>query len=184
MGSVRKFKQRFGVLIAPCILSPGLQAEKKQGEHWGYSFIKLVMEYGVDIIPLPCPESSFERFEAGLSRSKHGIDYYMSLDGYNEHCGLLAEQTEQMVLDMQRGGYNFICLLGVEHSPTCAVSYMYSCHGMLKRQGMFYELLQNRLKMQDLEIPHIGINRTHPNKAYAALEKILFDNKVVNTEFY
>ena len=36
MGTVRKFKQRFGVLIAPCILSPGLQAEKKQGEHWGY----------------------------------------------------------------------------------------------------------------------------------------------------
>lgn len=173
MKTIRNIKQRYGVLISPCILSPGLQAEKKQGRHWGYPFVESVMEYGVDMIPLPCPESAFGGFQSGLQRGKHGIDYYMSLEGYHNHCSVLAKQTVEMILDMQAGGYRFICMLGVEHSPTCAVSYMYSHHGMLKRPGMFYELLDSELKLQDVGIPQIGINRTHPKKALALLEKEL-----------
>lgn len=166
-------KIRQGVLVAPCILSPGLQVERKQGPHWGYCFLSLLMKHDIDIIPLSCPESTFGGFCNGLKRGKHGIDYYESLDGYGEHCGCLAKQAVNMIIDMESGGYRFICLLGVEHSPACAVNYMYSHNGMLKRTGIYYGLLKNELELRGRFIPEIGINRAYPRKALILLEQIL-----------
>lgn len=164
---------RSAALVSPCILSPGLQAERKSGKHWGYPFIEMLMKYNVDLALLPCPESSFGGYRSGLRRGKHGIDFYLNLDGYREHCACLAEETVRMVMDMQAGGCCFICMLGVEHSPTCAVNYMYSHQGMLKRAGMFYEALERGLKQKGLVVRQIGINRTHPQKALNLLEQTL-----------
>lgn len=177
MKNIPSFRQKRAILIAPCILSPGLQVEAKPGEHWGYPFVRMAMENNVNQILLPCPESMFGGFREGLQRDKHGIDYYMSLDGYQEHCILLARKSIQMILDMQSGGYNFIGLLGVEHSPTCAVNYMYSKQGMLKRSGIFYGLLESGLEQHGLLLTPIGINRTHPRKALTLLERALSHSK-------
>lgn len=171
------FKIRQGVLVAPCMLSPGFQVERKQGPHWGYCFLSLLMRSNIDIISLACPESTFGGFCNGLKRGKHGIDYYESLDGYVEHCECLAKQTADMIFDMGLGGYRFICILGVEHSPTCAVSYMYSHKGMLKRSGIYYRLLRSELELRGLHIPEIGINRAYPQKALILLEQVLADAK-------
>lgn len=168
-----RFKMRYAVLISPCILSPGFQAERKGGKHWGYPFIELLMKHEVDIIPMPCPESAFGSIPSGLQRGKHGIDYYLSLNGYQEFCMRLAEQSAELYEDMFLGGYHFICMLGVEHSPTCAVNYLYSHHGMLKRSGIFWGLLQEKLGLCSLTIPQIGINRSCPRKAFNLLEKTL-----------
>ncbi len=166
---------RSAVLISPCILSPGLQAERRPGEHWGYPFVEALVRHGLDVFPLPCPESSFGGFQSGLRRGKHGIDYYMSLDGYQEHCAHLAQRCAEQLADMCAGGIQFVCMLGIEHSPTCAASYMYSRRGTLKRRGMFFELLHHELESRGLDIPQIGINRTHPGKALAFLEQMLLD---------
>ena len=161
---------RHAVLLPPCVLSPGLQAERKPGIHWGYPFVELLMEHGANPVFLPCPESSFGGYDKGLQRGKHGIDYYKGTEGYEGYCVRLAEQWAEMILDMQTGGFDFICILVVEHSPTCAVSYMYSHKGMLKRAGMFYEALLRELNGRGMKVPWIGINRTHPQKALKALE--------------
>ena len=161
---------RYAVLVPPCILSPGLQAERKPGGHWGYPFMELLMRYGVNPVLLPCPESSFGGFGSGLQRGKHGIDYYEGMEGYRDHCLCLAKESAEMILEMRAGGFRMICLLGIEHSPTCAVSYMYSHKGMLKRAGMFYEALLGELRTEGIDIPQIGINRTYPRKALYSLE--------------
>ncbi|MCI9141093.1 MAG: hypothetical protein HFH87_00555 [Lachnospiraceae bacterium] len=135
--------------------------------------MELLMRYSVNTVFLPCPESSFGGFERGLQRGKHGIDYYRQLSGYKNHCLCLAKETARMVLDIQAGGFCFICILGIEHSPTCAVSYMYSHKGMLKCAGMFYEALQKELEIIGIKIPWIGINRTYPQKSLKELEKQL-----------
>ena len=153
-----KIEIRPAVLIVPCILSPGLQAAKKDGIHWGYQFIQLLMKYKIDIIPLPCPESTFNGFQMGLRRNKHGIDYYESLEGYDEHCKNLAKKSVNVIEDMQKGGYRFICIIGIEHSPTCAMNYMYSNRGTLKREGVFTQLLKEELEMHMIRIPGLGIN--------------------------
>ena len=90
MKPILKSKLKLAVLAPPCMLSPGLQAERKQGRHWGYPFIELIMRYGVDIELLPCPESTFKGYSSGLRRNKHGIDYYTHLDGtFTNLCGHL-----------------------------------------------------------------------------------------------
>lgn len=171
--NIVKSKVRSAVLVSPCILSPGFQAERKAEKHWGYAFIELLMKYEVDIIPMPCPESAFGGFSSGLQRGKHGIDYYLSLDGYQEHCMRLAQQSAARYADLSFGGYQFICMLGVEHSPSCAVNYLYSQHGTLKRLGIFFELLQEKLDSRNLSIPQVGINRKYPRKALELLEQKL-----------
>ena len=163
-------EMRHAVLLPPCVLSPGLQAERKSGPHWGYPFVELIMGHDVNSVFMPCPESSFGGFGNGLQRGRHGIDYYKGMEGYGDHCLRLAKESAEMILDMQAGGFRFLCILGIEHSPTCAVSYMYSHNGMLKRAGMFYEALQCELEANGMRIPWIGINRTHPKKALKALE--------------
>lgn len=170
-----KIEIRPAVLIVPCILSPGLQAAKKDGIHWGYQFIQLLMKYKIDIIPLPCPESTFNGFQMGLRRNKHGIDYYESLEGYDEHCKNLAKKSVNVIEDMQKGGYRFICIIGIEHSPTCAMNYMYSNRGTLKREGVFTQLLKEELEMHMIRIPGLGINRTYPQKAIAYLEQMILN---------
>lgn len=166
--------EKAGVLVAPCILSPGFQAERKGDGHWGYPFIKMLMEYEMDIVPLYCPESSFEGYQMGMKRKKHGIDYYQTLTGYREYCLELAQRSAEIVEDMCAGGYNFICCIGVEHSPSCAVNYMYSHRGMIKQPGIFFEAFQEELVKKKIEIPRIGINRKYPKKALNMLEQLLF----------
>ncbi len=167
-----------GVLIAPCILSPGFQAEKKGESHWGYPFIKMLMEHEMDIVFSCCSEASFEGYQMGMKRKKHGIDYYQTLTGYREHCFRLAQSTAEMIEDMHAGGYHFICCLGVEHSPSCAVNYMYSHRGMIKQPGIFFGMLQEELDKRRIEIPRIGINRRYPQKALNMLEQLLFSHTI------
>ncbi len=167
--------KRYAILIAPCILSPGLQAERKPGSHWGYPFLSLMMRYGVDIIPLPCSESTFNGFKTGLHRQPHGIKYYEKLDGYSDHCRDLAVKVAEQIAQMEMGGYRFLCMLGVENSPSCAVDHIYSNSGTLTRSGIFFQSLQHELKMRNIEISAIGVLRRNSPKAYARLERILSD---------
>ena len=44
---------------------------------------------------------------------------------------------------------------------------------MLKRQGIFYECLQEELKLRGIIIPQKGINRTYLRKALVSLEQAL-----------
>ena len=166
-------RKRYAVLVPACMLAPGLQVEKKPGVHWGYEFLNCIMHFQVDVIPLPCSESTFCGFENGLRRKKRGVLRYEALEGYVEHCAQLAEQKAMQIADMQAGGYQFLCMLGVENSPSCAVNYIYSNNGPLKRAGIFYQLLQNELKLRGINVPAIGILRGKHKKAMALLEERL-----------
>lgn len=166
------------VIISPCILSPGLQAEPVYTHdyvHWGNDFIKIIMENNIDIFLLPCAESSFQGYDVGLNRRKHGIDYYLSLEGFSKHCENLAISYAKEILLLRNAGYDFLALLGIEHSPTCAISYLYSHNGTLKREGIFISALNKALNNNGITILNIGINRKYPNKALSALSKIIFN---------
>ena len=145
----------------------------KPGSHWGYPFVQLLMDSNVDILLLPCAESSFGGYDAGLKRSPHGIDYYSKLKDYENYCIKLAEQTASSVAEIVRADYNLVCILGVEHSPTCAINYMYSHKGTLHRQGLLISHLLDNLSQLNITPPCIGINRSYPKKSLTMLKNIL-----------
>lgn len=158
------------ILAAPCILNADLQAVAPiEDVHWGSIFSNLMHEKGVEVFALPCTESDF----CGIPRIKHGLDYYQALNGYPEYCNKLAFKTAQEVQRLTQGGKHVVACLGVEHSPSCAVSYMYTHHGTVKRAGIFFESLFTYLEQMNIQIVKIGINRKHPRNAYIKLLDVL-----------
>lgn len=171
---------KVAVLVPPCMLAPGFQVKTATDcSEWWVQYLQLFVQNKVDIIPYTCAESSFEGYENGLLRMPHGIDYYKKLDGYEEHCRNLAKQMAHKICSMRTGGYNFAAIVGIEHSPSCAVNYIYSNKGMLRRSGLFIDSLKEELNLYVINIPYIGINRKHTRKSVEALEKIL-KNSVMN----
>lgn len=159
------------VLIAPCILDARFQAEVPAGSvHWGVPFIKLLQAKGVETLLLPCTETGF----CGIPRKKHNVDYYQTLEGYPEYCEKQAQDAIQRILSLCNEGKNVIACLGVERSPSCAVSYMRTYQrGTFKRVGIFFEQLFVGLDESGIKLERIGINRTYPQKALKRLETVL-----------
>ena len=161
------------ILIAPCMLAAGFQAEANHNTtNWRYPFIEVAINNNVDIHVLPCTESLFNGLEIGLSRRKHGIDYYSNLSGYHDFCAIKASETAEMI-DAMAEYYKIIAIIGVEHSPSCAVNYMYSHRGMLKKSGLFMHSLKEHLLKKNISIPFIGVNRKYPRKSLMEFENLL-----------
>ena len=162
------------ILIPPCMLASGIQVITTTDSHaWRFHYWQLFMKYEMDIIPYICAEASFRGYENGMLREPHGIDYYQKLDGYQEHCRKLAEHTAQKIISMKKGGYEFVAILGIENSPSCAINYIYTHKGMKKRLGIYMTLLKDYLTHYEVDIPFIGINRKHPRKSLEMLEMML-----------
>ena len=158
------------VLISPCILNAQFQAAPPvTNSHWGTPFIQLLKDYDVEFFCLPCTEAGF----CGMKCKKHGLDYYQSLKGYPEYCESQVQNILDRVLLLSGKGKEIIACLGVEHSPSCAVSYMYTHHGMVKRAGIFFDRLFTGMEKVDINLKWIGINRKYPQKAYTYLRTIL-----------
>lgn len=158
------------VLVAPCILDAQFQAAPPKGSfHWGIPFAELLKDSGVEVVLLPCTETEF----CGIPRKKHGVDYYQVLKGYPEYCEKQAADMLQKILSLSLEGQSVIACLGVEHSPSCAVTYMYTHHGMVKRAGIFFEQLFAGLDKANIKLERIGINRNYPPKAYKHLKTVL-----------
>lgn len=162
------------VFIAPCMLAPGLQVYSgSRKENWGKQFVELLMKNDIDIIPLACVESSFKGYNIGINRKKHGIDFYIKEDGFCEHCLFEAEQDAQKIFEIVQSNYSVLCIIGIEHSPSCAVNYLYSHRGTIKTMGLFMDSLKKKLLEKGTDIEFVGINRKYPRKALERITEII-----------
>ena len=158
------------VFVPFCLLAQSYQAQGIVKYEWKSSikpFIELLIENDINIIQMPCAESSFHNL---LIRKPKGISKY-DIEEFNEHCEILAKKVADEIKLIFSSGYNVICVLGIEQSPSCCVNYIYTNKGMEKRKGLFIEKLYKNIK--ELNIPIIGINRKYINKSYNQLKKII-----------
>lgn len=169
--------RRKAVLVPYCLLAPGFQANAHHQKNYGWNieFVRMLIEQEIDIIPYSCVEASFESLENGLLRNKHGIDYYQAISAFNEYCELRAIEETNRILQMLDSGYYIIAILGIEHSPSCAISYLYTHRGTQKRPGVFMNLLMRNLIQNNIDMNYIGINKKYPNKAIKKLKEFIGD---------
>lgn len=168
-------KKKAIIFVAACLTKAELQAEFSGAEdHWGVAFLELCYKENIQVISLPCSETEY----CGALRKKHGIDFYTRLDGYSDYCKNLAKKTVSEVNKKIQNGYSIIACLGVEHSPSCAVTYLYSHRGMLKQRGIFFEALFQELLKYNIEIELVGINRRYPRRSYKRLKEIISEWKL------
>ena len=172
------------ILFVPaCLLCPSLMAKKSTlSIEWRSIVLQQLIKSNFSIIQMPCPEASFPSFAEGLQRSPHGVDYYENLPGFVNHCANLGLQVVSQIDALMRNGYNVCGIVGIEHSPTCAATFMYTHLGTQKRQGIFINHLTNSLAELGYSIPIIGINRRFPQKAVNRL--IIIDEELSKENRY
>lgn len=161
------------VLVPFCLMAQAYQAQGIVKYEWKASikpFMNLLIENDINIIQMPCAESTFND---SLIREPKGIKKY-DTEEFNLHCEMLATQVANQVKNIYKSGYEILAILGIEQSPSCCVNYIYTNKGMENREGLFIEKLHQKIK--EFEIPIIGINRKYINKSLNMLEEIVYKN--------
>jgi nucleoside 2-deoxyribosyltransferase/predicted secreted protein len=108
------------VLMSPCVLEPGLRAEgiTTREDLLCFSLARERCEkFGIDIVPLPCPETLF------LGKDRKPGTFLERLD-FDEFRDLLA-RLEAQVRDIIRERGRPLGIIGVNSSPTCGATSTY-----------------------------------------------------------
>lgn len=171
------------VFVSGCLLCPSLQAgDREKNRIWPEAFRTVWEKYPVDLMQMPCPEATFPSGLGGLGRTPHGIHYYEELEGFRAHCVRLAVETVKQFMSFRQAGYEVAAIVGIEHSPTCAVNYMYTHQGTIRRAGLYVDILMHMLSAEGIGTTYIGVNRRFPRKAVSELEHailaIINDNAI------
>ena len=163
-------RSKYFVFVPFCLLAQAYQAQGIVKYEWKSSikpFVELLINNNINIIQMPCAESSFND---NLIRKPAGLSKYDN-DEFNNHCDTLAEYTANQIKNVINSGYKVIAILGIEQSPSCCVNYIYTNHGNENRKGLFINKLAN--KIQEFNIPIIGINRKYINKSLSQLKELI-----------
>jgi predicted secreted protein len=132
----------------------------------------MLVDRDINIIQMPCPESTFGGLHQGLQRKPKGYSAYNTAK-YWAHCRNLAEQVVGTMIAFQTNGYKIACILGIENSPSCAVCTQWTRRGINPQPGVFMDCLSEELKKQGKAVPRIGINRLNMEDAKAKLGHIM-----------
>lgn len=163
-------RSKYFVFVPFCLLSQAYQAQGIVKYEWKSSikpFVELLINNDINIIQMPCTESSFKN---NLIRKPMGISKYDTKE-FNEHCEKIALEVSTQIKNIIDSDYKVIAILGIEQSPSCCVNYIYTNHGNERRKGLYIEKLYENIKQYN--IPIIGINRGHINKSLKQLEEII-----------
>lgn len=162
------------VFVPFCLMCQAAQAQGIVKYDWKSSIkpiMNLIIENDINIIQMPCVESEFDNFN-NFVREPKGLKSYDTLE-YNNHCEEIANKVSNQIKIISDSGGEILAILGIENSPSCAMNYIYTRKGMLKRKGIFMEKLYQKLEEYDMNIPMIGINRRFVNKSLKELDKII-----------
>ena len=158
--------------LPACMLCPQFQASfNLEKSMWTGELLNEIIKNSQGIIQMPCPESVFCNDGCGIGRKNHGVSYYEKLEGFTDYCYELASQTADMVDQFMQRAKAQCVIVGIEHSPTCAVNYIYmGKKGTVHRMGIYMNALDEELKKRNLLVEYIGVNRRFPR---TALKRIL-----------
>lgn len=158
------------IFVPFCLMAQAYQAQGIVKYEWKSSIkpiMQLLIDNDINIIQMPCTEASFND---SLIREPKGLSKY-NTDKFNKHCQKKADQVIYEIKSIINSGYEVIAILGIEHSPSCCVNYIYTNKGNEKRKGIFIEKIYDGLK--EYNIPIIGINRKYIRKSLIELEKVI-----------
>jgi len=142
------------VFVPFCALAQAFHAEGLVKTEWGGAItpvIQLLLERGVGIIQMPCLETEHE----GFNRLPKGRKHYNN-EPFIRRCRERARGVSDQIKEIieKRGGT--VLVLGMEHSPTCAVDVQYP-RKRSEATGFFIAELKGLLK--DFDVAFIGINK-------------------------
>jgi len=134
--------------------------------------VKLLMDYNVGIVQLPCTEQLMYGFvREGITKSE------MDTPQYRSFCRKVAEETAELTKSYLENGFKVVGFLGKRSSPTCGVKTVQTTINGKKveveGQGILVEELKKEMEKRKINIPFIDFERTEVEECLKALEKIL-----------
>ncbi len=119
-------------ILAHCVLNQNAVLtdwERSEGPFKAY--VMPLLEKGVSILQLPCPELAF----GGVRREPLTFTDY-NTESYRQHCQKLLEPFFMQLEALLADGCEIIALIGIENSPSC---------DLRQGKGVFMEEFFHRL---------------------------------------
>ena len=161
-------RSRRCVFISHCIMAQCVRANGIVKYFPGP--IKPVMQFCLDndinVMQMPCPE--FRCSAGGLGREPHGKKWYET-NGLRDVARKVAEEQVAYMVELTRGGYEILAILGMEFSPACAVEFLNRGPVIYRDKGIYVEELAELMGKSSLKVPFIGVNQ----RAHKKLERQL-----------
>lgn len=132
--------------------------------------VQFCMDNDINIFQMPCPEINCEA--GGVERDLHGKKWYDD-NGLRETSKQIAREQVCYMKKMTDSGADILAIIGIEFSPACAPTYLNKGRSIIRGKGIYIEELTAELRLQDLDIPIIGINQRWHRKAQKQLDELL-----------
>lgn len=152
------------IMVSHCILNQNSVVEPLARARGGFSFVKEIIESGVGIIQLPCPEFRY----LGITRKPMEKSEYNTPE-YRELCRKLFEPVLEDLLIYLENGYEFTGIIGINQSPTCSIS---------GNRGIFMEEIFDLLSSKGIEpnyfeVPENYEDSVHGEQIYQCIKGTL-----------
>jgi predicted secreted protein len=105
------------MLVSHCILNQNSVVEPLARARGAFGFAKELIDSGIGIIQLPCPEFRYLGItRKPMSKAEYDTPEYRSL------CRRLFEPILEDLLVYLDNGYEFCGIIGINQSPTCSIT--------------------------------------------------------------
>jgi predicted secreted protein len=131
------------VLLSHCILNQNSVVLPLARSKGGFQIAKFLLDEGIGIIQLPCPEFKF----LGPQRKPMNKKEYDSLE-YRTLCKAIFAPILEDIKKYLAQDYSLVGILGINESPTCSIT---------GTRGIFMEEIFTMLKRESIDINYFDI---------------------------
>jgi predicted secreted protein len=131
------------ILLSHCILNQNSVVLPLARSKGGFSIAKSLLDDGISIIQLPCPEFKFlGPLRAPMTKEEYDTPYYRTL------CRNLFMPILEDIKKYLAEGYSLLGILGINESPTCSIT---------GKRGIFMEEIFTVLNGEEIDINYFDI---------------------------
>ncbi|NTU71134.1 MAG: DUF523 domain-containing protein [Coriobacteriia bacterium] len=157
------------VVVAHCVLNSNSKVDGLANYAGAIrSTVAPLVESGVGIVQLPCPEATF------LGMKRWGMTYEQyDTPAYRRHCRRILAPVIHELVAFDSAGYSLESVIGIDNSPSCGVNL--TCRGYTGGEietvptstkspgrGVFIEELQALLAARSLAIDFQAVDEDEP----------------------
>lgn len=131
------------ILLSHCILNQNSVVLPLARSKGGFPIVKTLLDEGIGIIQLPCPEFKF----LGPNRKPMNKAEYDSAE-YRTLCRDLFTPILEDIKKYLSEDYSLVGIMGINESPSCSIT---------GERGIFMEEIFAMLNEKDIDINHLEI---------------------------
>ncbi|WP_239257060.1 CD3072 family TudS-related putative desulfidase [Listeria ilorinensis] len=131
------------IIVPFCVLNQNAVIHQWERANGAFPFVQLILEAGVGLIQLPCPEL----IHLGMDRPPLEYTDY-DTDRHREWCRKSLEPTFWQIDRFLAADYEILGVLGIAESPNCAIS---------GHRGVMMEIFWKTLDARGIELSYLEV---------------------------